>query len=125
MGFFKDVASFGTNVTRQVNNAVVKYGGAIPVVGQALTSGASIQLEQLNAIDKATGNVKSSSVGVDVDSLIQSKINERQSDIQKQKEISDKLKKEKEKKIIIYGFSALGVILLTTITYLVIKKNRK
>jgi hypothetical protein len=125
MGFFKDVASFGTNVTRQVNNTVIKYGGAIPIVGQAITAGASIQLKQLDAIDKATGNVKGSGVGVNVDNLIQSKLNERQADIEKEKEISDKLKKDKEKKILIYGFSGLGVILIGTIAYIIIKKNQK
>ena len=125
MGFFQDVASFGTNVTRQVDNAVVKYGGAIPVVGQALTAGASMQLEQLNAIDKATGNVKSSDAGFNVDSLIQTKLEQRQFNIEKEKEIANKLKKDKEKKILIYGFSSLGVILIATITYIIIKKNKK
>jgi hypothetical protein len=125
MGFLQDVASFGTNVTRQVDNAVVKYGGAIPVVGQALTAGASMQLEQLDAIDKATGNVKSSDAGFNVDSLIQTKLEQRQFNIEKEKEIANKLKKDKEKKILIYGFSSLGVILIATITYIIIKKNKK
>ena len=125
MGFLQDVASFGTNVTRQVDNAVVKYGGAIPVVGQALTAGASMQLEQLDAIDKATGNVKSSDAGFNVDSLIQTKLEQRQFNIEKEKEIANKLKKDKEKKILIYGFSSLGVILIATITFIIIKKNKK
>ena len=125
MGVFKDIASFGTNITRQVDNAIVKYGGAIPVVGQALTAGASANLQYLDAIDKATGNVKSTDAGFNVDSLIQSKLEERQSSIENEKETANKLKKDKEKKILIYGFSGLGVILIATIAYIIIKKNQK
>ena len=125
MGLFKDIVSFGTKTTKQVTGFVAQNAGAIPVVGGALSTGASIQYKQMEAIDKAIGNVKGSGVGVNVDNLIQSKLNERQADIDKQKEISDKLKKDKEKKILIYGFSGLGVILITTIAYIIIKKNQK
>jgi hypothetical protein len=125
MGLFKDIVSFGTKTTKQVTGFVAQNAGAIPVVGGALSTGASIQYKQMEAFDKAIGNVKGSGVGVNVDNLIQSKLNERQADIDKQKEISDKLKKDKEKKILIYGFSGLGVILITTIAYIIIKKNQK
>jgi hypothetical protein len=125
MGLFKDIVSFGTKTTKQVTGFVAQNAGAIPVVGGALSTGASIQYKQMEAIDKAIGNVKGSGVGVNVDNLIQSKLNERQADIDKQKEISDKLKKDKEKKILIYGFSGLGVILIATIAYIIIKKNQK
>ena len=116
MGFFQDVAGFGTNVSRQVNSFVAENAGGVPVVGDLLTTGANIQLKQLEAIDKATGNVKKTGTAFDVNYLINSKATQKQL-------LAEKEKKDKEKKIIIYSFVVLGIVLASTIAYLQIRKK--
>jgi len=121
MGFFQDVGRVGSNITRQVSNTVMEYGRAVPIVGGVLVGGAKIQQGQLNALDKALGITKKPASEAEQTQLYLEQI---QLNIEKQKEIADELKKEKRKKLLIYGFSGLGVILIATITYFIIKKRK-
>lgn len=127
MGFFKDVISFGTKTTKSVNNFVKENAGAIPVVGTLLVTGANIQSKQLDAVDKAIGNTKpkkqTNPLITDLDSQALQQNAEATKALQALEE--EKLKNaQKREKIIIYSFVGFGVIAVSIIGYLIIKKNK-